>query len=67
MITEGRLHFTYGGQGVWGTKSQLAAKLQLSEEEVHVVTPDVGGGFGMKAMTYPEYFVVAHAARAADR
>jgi carbon-monoxide dehydrogenase large subunit len=61
---EGRLHFTYGGQGVWGAKSQLAAKLHLSEEEVHVVTPDVGGGFGMKAMTYPEYFVVAHAARA---
>lgn len=59
----GRLHFTYGGQGVWGAKSQLCAKLNLPEEAVHVVTPDVGGGFGMKAMTYPEYFVVAHAAR----
>jgi len=64
---EGRLHFTYGGQGVWGAKSQLAAKLQLSEEEVHVVTPDVGGGFGMKAMTYPEYFVVAHAAKTLEK
>ncbi|WP_417713083.1 xanthine dehydrogenase family protein molybdopterin-binding subunit [Pseudophaeobacter arcticus] len=64
---EGRLHFTYGGQGVWGTKSQLAAKLHLAEEDVHVVTPDVGGGFGMKAMTYPEYFVVAHAARTLEK
>ncbi len=61
---EDRLHFTYGGQGVWGARSQLAAKLHLEEDAVHVVTPDVGGGFGMKAMTYPEYFVVAHAARA---
>ncbi|MEP1494123.1 molybdopterin cofactor-binding domain-containing protein, partial [Pseudophaeobacter sp.] len=52
---------------VWGAKSQLAAKLQLSEEEVHVVTPDVGGGFGMKAMTYPEYFVVAHAAKTLEK
>ena len=59
-----RLHFTYGGQGVWGAKGQLSAKLGLDETAVHVVTPDVGGGFGMKAMTYPEYFVVAHAARA---
>ena len=58
-----RLHFTFGGQGVWGAKSQLAAKLGLEEDAVHVMTPDVGGGFGMKAMTYPEYFVVAHAAR----
>lgn len=64
---EGRLHFTYGGQGVWGTKSQLAAKLHLAEEDVHVVTPDVGGGFGMKAMTYPEYFVVAHAAKTLEK
>ncbi|MDH3263691.1 MAG: molybdopterin-dependent oxidoreductase, partial [Paracoccaceae bacterium] len=26
--------------------------------------PDVGGGFGMKSMTYPEYVAIAHAARA---
>ncbi|EBA14940.1 xanthine dehydrogenase family protein, large subunit [Roseobacter sp. SK209-2-6] len=64
---EGRLHFAFGGQGVWGAKSQLAAKLGLAEEDVHVTTPDVGGGFGMKAMTYPEYFAVAHAARALGR
>ncbi|MEC8575621.1 MAG: molybdopterin cofactor-binding domain-containing protein, partial [Pseudomonadota bacterium] len=60
---EGRLHFTYGGQGVWAMKRQLVEKLNLPEDAVHVTTPDVGGGFGMKAMPYPEYFVVAHAAR----
>jgi carbon-monoxide dehydrogenase large subunit len=62
-----RLHFTYGGQGVWGMKAQLQEKLGLEAEQMHVMTPDVGGGFGMKAMPYPEYFVVAHAARVLGR
>ena len=35
----------------------------LAEENVRVTNPDVGGGFGMKAMGYPEYFAVAQAAR----
>lgn len=65
--SEGRLHFCYGGQGVWAMKSQLAAKLRLDEAAVRVTTPDVGGGFGMKAMPYPEYFAVAHAARTLGR
>ncbi|AHD10068.1 xanthine dehydrogenase family protein molybdopterin-binding subunit [Phaeobacter gallaeciensis] len=64
---EGRLQFTYGGQGVWAMKKQLSDKLGLASEDVHVTTPDVGGGFGMKAMPYPEYFVVAQAARLLGR
>lgn len=63
----GRLHFCYGGQGVWAMKSQMAQKLGLDEAAVKVTTPDVGGGFGMKAMPYPEYFAVAHAARLLGR
>lgn len=62
-----RLHFAFSGQGVWGMKDQLAGKLGLEADNVHVTTPDVGGGFGMKVMPYPEYFAVAHAARALDR
>ncbi|MEX0316712.1 MAG: xanthine dehydrogenase family protein molybdopterin-binding subunit [Ruegeria sp.] len=64
---DGRLHFHYGGQGVWGMKAQLVEKLKLNADDLRVVTPDVGGGFGMKAMPYPEYFPVAHAARVLDR
>ncbi|MEX0307944.1 MAG: xanthine dehydrogenase family protein molybdopterin-binding subunit [Ruegeria sp.] len=60
--SDGRLHFSYGGQGVWGMKAQLAQKLKLNPEAIRVTTPDVGGGFGMKAMPYPEYFSVAVAA-----
>ncbi|KIC12909.1 xanthine dehydrogenase [Leisingera sp. ANG-M1] len=63
----GRLHFCFGGQGVWGLKSQMSAKLGLDEADVKVTIPDVGGGFGMKAFAYPEYFAVAYAARTLGR
>ena len=59
-----RLHLAFGGQGVWGMKSELARMLGLDKEDVRVTNPDVGGGFGMKAAPYPEYFAVAQAARA---
>ncbi len=57
-----RLHVTFGGQGPWGAKAQLAAKLGLAPEAVHVMHPDVGGGFGTKAFLYPEYLALAGAA-----
>ncbi|WP_170761821.1 xanthine dehydrogenase family protein molybdopterin-binding subunit [Ruegeria lacuscaerulensis] len=60
--SDGRLHFAYGGQGVWAMRAQLAQKLRLEPELIRVTTPDVGGGFGMKVMPYPEYFCVAVAA-----
>ncbi|MEX0281821.1 MAG: xanthine dehydrogenase family protein molybdopterin-binding subunit, partial [Arenibacterium sp.] len=62
-----RLHFAFGGQGVWGVKSLLSEKLGLEEKDVHVTIPDVGGGFGMKAFIYPEYVPVAFASRALGR
>ncbi|MEM6385062.1 MAG: xanthine dehydrogenase family protein molybdopterin-binding subunit [Pseudomonadota bacterium] len=63
----GRLTFNYGGQGVWGTKTEMANCFGIAKEDVHVMTPDVGGGFGMKGFDYPEYFVVAAAAKALGR
>ncbi len=62
--SEGRLHFNYGGQGVWGTKTAMATCFGIDAEDVHIMNPDVGGGFGMKGFDYPEYFVVAAAAKA---
>ena len=58
-----RLHLGFGGQGVWGAKTNLAKKFNMDETNIRVTNPDVGGGFGMKAMLYPEYFLVAYAAR----
>ena len=58
-----RIHVALNGQGVWGPKRELARLMALEEEQVHVTTPDVGGGFGMKAKLYPEYVMAAYAAR----
>lgn len=58
-----RLHLCFAGQGVWVQKGELARMLHLPPEAVRVTNPDVGGGFGMKAMTYPEYICISAAAR----
>jgi aerobic carbon-monoxide dehydrogenase large subunit len=58
-----RLHLCFNGQGVWTLKRELARMLKMSPEAIRVTTPDVGGGFGMKVMIYPEHFALAHAAR----
>lgn len=63
IMEDGRLHVAMSGQGVWGPKGQIAKALGLGEDDLRVTTPDVGGGFGMKAQMYPEYIVMAHAAR----
>lgn len=58
-----RLHVAFNGQGVWGLKGELAGKLGIDPQNVRVTNPDVGGGFGMKAFAYPEYFIAALAAK----
>lgn len=60
---DGRVHLAFNGQGVWGAKGHLAEMMHLDPENVRVTNPDVGGGFGMKSMTYPEYVLCAVAAR----
>jgi carbon-monoxide dehydrogenase large subunit len=41
--------------------------LHLPAERIRVITPDVGGGFGMKGFLYPEHAAVAWAARKIGR
>jgi carbon-monoxide dehydrogenase large subunit len=55
------LRFWYASQGVLKLVDEFARRLNLPKEKLHVVTPDVGGAFGMKNFNYPEYFVAAHA------
>jgi aerobic carbon-monoxide dehydrogenase large subunit len=64
---DGRLHVCASGQGVWDLKDELVRAFGLPEDRIRVTNPDVGGGFGMKAMAYPEYFVIAEAARQLGR
>ncbi|MEM9522473.1 MAG: xanthine dehydrogenase family protein molybdopterin-binding subunit [Pseudomonadota bacterium] len=66
-MEEGRLHVCVGHQNAWVSKEKLANLLGMDEDAVRVSIPDVGGGFGMKGMDYPEMFVTAQAARMLGR
>ncbi len=57
-----KLHLCVNGQGVWGQKDELIDAFGLTKDTVRVTNPDVGGGFGMKGATYPEYFAISAAA-----
>ncbi|MEK9660120.1 MAG: xanthine dehydrogenase family protein molybdopterin-binding subunit [Alphaproteobacteria bacterium] len=57
-----------GSQGVNVMRGMLArAVFKVPPEKMHVVTRDVGGGFGIKTQPYPEYVAILFAARALGR
>ena len=64
----GKFTLTTNSQGGWGIKEMLAKGVfKVEPEKVRVVTPDVGGGFGMKLFLYPEHILVCYAARKVGR
>jgi aerobic carbon-monoxide dehydrogenase large subunit len=63
-----------GGMRIWAStqnphqvRDYVAECLGLPETQVRCVSPDVGGGFGAKAFTYPEQAIVAELARRLGR
>ncbi|MCO6186663.1 xanthine dehydrogenase family protein molybdopterin-binding subunit [Rhizobium sp. L1K21] len=53
-----------GSQGVHSLRNSLAADVfGVSPDQIRVVTGDVGGGFGTKAINYREYPLVMEASR----
>ena len=59
---------TAGTQGVHLVRDVLARHvLNVPARQVRVVTPDVGGAFGVKLWVYPEYALVLFAARKLGR
>jgi len=63
----GRFTIRAGTQGAHLVRGLLAGIFGLPEDRFHVLTPDVGGGFGMKLYMYPEYVLCALAARRLGR
>jgi aerobic carbon-monoxide dehydrogenase large subunit len=45
----------------------MAGELGVSEEKIRIIAPDVGGGFGVKIMHYPEEVIAAVASRKLNR
>lgn len=64
---DGRLHAWSSTQGAHGTRNGLATAFGLEPEAVHVIAPDVGGGFGGKTGTYPEEVLLGALARRIGR
>lgn len=65
---EGRYTLTAPTQGVAVVRRLLAeAVFKVPPQQIRVLTCDVGGGFGMKAQTYPEYAALLYAARRVGR
>jgi len=66
---EGREHLTFhvGNQVPHPYRTMLAGRLRLSESQVSVISPDVGGGFGQKITLYREELAVAAIARELKR
>ena len=59
-----QLTLTTTTQGVFSIRNQIAGKiLGIEPEKLKVLTPDVGGGFGMKLFVYAEQVLVLHAAK----
>lgn len=59
----GTYRLAISGASVHAIRGELAGVFGLPLENIEVSSPDVGGGFGMKNVTYPEYALVLWAAR----
>jgi aerobic carbon-monoxide dehydrogenase large subunit len=64
---DGRLTAWIPNQGAQGTRSGLARLLGIPEEQVRIITPDVGGAFGAKFGADPEHGLVAWVAQRLGR
>jgi len=63
----GRLTLTSGNQGIFRLKPLLVAILGIEDDDLRLLCPDVGGGFGMKIFLYPEIVCALYAARKIGR
>lgn len=64
---QNRFDVTVGSQGVFGMRRVLAGVFGVDPEEIHVMTHDVGGGFGTKVFCYREYPLCMAAAKKLGR
>jgi len=65
---DGRFHLLVSGSGVHGIRDPIADTVfQVPRDMIQVVSPDVGGGFGVKNALYPEYIMLLWAARRLGR
>ena len=64
---EERFVLTTGSQGVHSMQYILADVFGIKKQQLRVITPDVGGGFGPKSFVYREHALVMEAAKRVGR
>ena len=64
---DGRLTQWLSTQHAQGTVAPIAAANGVAEAQVHILTPDVGGGFGAKIGAYPEELLLGVIAKKVAR
>ena len=64
---DGRLTIWCSNQNAQDTRGEIAGWLGLEPESIHLITPDVGGGFGAKIGADPEFALVGWLAKRAGR
>jgi aerobic carbon-monoxide dehydrogenase large subunit len=64
---DGRYTLCSSSQCPWHVRDIVAAVLGIAPLSLRVIAPDVGGGFGTKAMIYPEEVMALWAARKLER
>ena len=66
-VETGRITVWSSTQVPFNVRTAVASALELPEDMVRVVAPDVGGGFGIKGHVYPEDVLVPALARRLGR
>jgi carbon-monoxide dehydrogenase large subunit len=64
---DGRLHQWLSTQHVHGAHQSITAVNGVEPDQVRIITPDVGGGFGAKIGTYPEELLLGRLAKELGR
>ena len=64
---DGRYIINVGSQGAFGMRASIAGVMGCKPEQIRVLTGNVGGSFGMKALAYPEYICALFAAKTLGR
>jgi carbon-monoxide dehydrogenase large subunit len=66
-VEDGLLTLHCNGQNVHAIREQICFAMGIAPETLRVAAPDVGGGFGVKNVAFPEHLSLLQAARVLGR
>nr|WP_314073935.1 xanthine dehydrogenase family protein molybdopterin-binding subunit [uncultured Roseococcus sp.] len=67
LVEDGQLTLHCNGQNLHAIRDQICAAMGLEPDALRLVAPDIGGGFGVKNVSFPEHLALVQAARVLGR